>query len=53
MLKKKYSFYSKNDPSQEPIASISVSSRLEAAKHFAQVKQMPLKVFLTIFTISK
>jgi len=48
-----YYFYSKNDKSKEPIAQTNAKNRLAAAKYFAQIKQMPLKKFLTIFSISK
>ncbi len=49
----KYYFYSKHDGSKEPIAQTNAKSRLAAAKYFAQIKQMSLKQFLTIFTINK
>ena len=49
----KYYFYSKNDATQEPIMSIRAFSRLEAAKSFAQVKQMNLKLFLSVFSVSR
>lgn len=50
---KTYYFYSRNDSEMEPISSIRSSTRLKAAKHFAAVKQMPLKTFLSIFSINK
>jgi len=50
---KKYYFYSKNDKTQEPIMNARAWSRLEAAKSFAQVKQMNLKTFLSVFSVSK
>jgi hypothetical protein len=47
-------FYSKNDKSKEPIKkTFLTTSRLNAAKYFAEIKQMKLKDFLKIFTISK
>jgi len=49
---KKYYFYSKSDTTQEPIMSIRAWSRLEAAKSFAQIKQMNLKTFLKVFSVS-
>ena len=52
-MTKNYYFYSKHDKSKEPIAYVKAKGRLEAAKYFAQVKQMSLKLFLTIFTISR
>ena len=50
---KRFSFYSRNDSSQEAISSTLASSRLNAAKKFAETKQLPLKDFLRIFGISK
>lgn len=50
---KKYYFYSKTDKTSEPIAYTKVWGRLEAAKYFAQVKQMSLKSFLSVFKISR
>lgn len=49
----KYYFYSKNDSAQEPIMVTRSWSRLDAAKSFAQVKQMSLKTFLSIYSVSK
>ena len=47
-------FYSKNDKTKEPIKkTFLTTSRLTAAKYFAEVKQMSVKDFLKIFTISK
>ena len=50
---KRFSFYSRVDKSQEAISTTVASSRLSAAKKFAQTKQLPLKDFLRIFGISK
>lgn len=50
---KQYYFYSKNDSAQEPIMNTRAWSRLEAAKSFALVKQMDLKTFLSVFSVSK
>ena len=50
---KRFSFYSRVDKSQEAIATIITTSRLSAAKKFAQTKQLPLKDFLRIFGVSK
>jgi hypothetical protein len=50
---KRFSFYSRVDKSQEAISTVIASSRLSAAKKFAQTKQLPLKAFLRIFGISK
>jgi hypothetical protein len=52
-MPKKYFFYSKNDSGQEPINSTFSFSRLQAAKHFANRKQLPLKTFLLLFSVSK
>lgn len=52
-MPKKYFFYSKNDSSQEPINSILAFSRLQAAKQFASRKQLSLKTFLSVFSVSK
>ena len=49
----KYYFYSKIDKSEEPVMSTRAWSRLEAAKHFAAIKQMDLKQFLSVFSISR
>jgi hypothetical protein len=50
---KKYYFYSKTDKTSEPIAYTKAWGRLGAAKYFAQVKQMSLKSFLSVFKISR
>jgi len=50
---KRFSFYSRVDNNQEAIGTTLASSRLNAAKKFAQTKQLPLKDFLRIFGISK
>ena len=47
------SYYIKGDPNQEQLDKILTSSRLEAAKHFASKKQLPLKTFLSIWAINK
>jgi len=50
---RKYYFYSKIDPSQEAIGNCRAFSRKEAALHFAEVKRLPLKQFLSIFAVSR
>ncbi len=50
---KQYYFYSRIDKNKEPIAYTRSFSRCKAANHFAQLKQMPLKVFLTVFAVSR
>jgi hypothetical protein len=44
-------FYNKNDKHQEIISRTVGVSRLNAAKYFAERKQLPLKEFLKIFSI--
>jgi hypothetical protein len=48
-----YYYYSKSDQSEEAVAKVFTTSRLAAAKHFANRKQMPLKTFLQIWSVSK
>lgn len=50
---KQYYFYSKKDSTQEAIMSTRAWSRMEAAKSFALVKQMDLKTFLSVFSVSR
>lgn len=50
---KEYFFYSKSDVSKEPIHYCKSSSRLNAAKTFSEIKQLPLKKFLTLFGVSR
>jgi hypothetical protein len=52
-MPRKYFYYSRTDSNQEPITTTIALSRLAAAKHFAQRKQLPLKTFLQLFAISK
>ena len=52
-MPRKYYFYSKLDSTQEPISKTVASSRLKAAKYFAARKRLPLKKFLSIYSISK
>jgi hypothetical protein len=46
-----FGFYSRTDNTQEIISRTVSTSRLSAAKHFAERKQLPLKKFLKIFAI--
>ena len=46
-------YYSKNDSNKEALGKSNTSSRLEAAKEFAQMKQLPLKDFLKIWSVEK
>lgn len=50
---KRFSFYGRVDKSQEAIGTTLSSGRLAAAKHFAKQKQLPLKDFLRIFSITR
>ena len=47
----KYGFYFKNSKKQEIIGKTEGLSRLNAAKHFAKVKNLPLKEFLKVFGV--
>ena len=47
-------FYYKNDQNKESIGRVyNFSSRLMAAQYFATIKNMKLKTFLSVFSISK
>lgn len=47
-------FYSKSDKTKEAVGRTSIySSRLDAAKHFAKIKNLELKDFLRLFTVKK
>ena len=49
-----YYFYYRNDSSREAIKRVYfATSRLNAAKYFAEVKKMTLKQFLSVFGVSK
>lgn len=48
-----YYFYARNDWQQEPIAKTIATDRLAAAKYFAAQKDLPLKKFLLIYSISR
>jgi hypothetical protein len=52
-MPKIYSFYSRNDQSQESVGKIVATNRLSAAKYFAAIKRMSLKQFLSVFEVSK
>jgi hypothetical protein len=47
-----FKFYNRNDRSQETIGRAVTTSRLQAAKMFAERKQLPLKEFLKIFGVT-
>jgi hypothetical protein len=46
-----FGFYNKRDKNQETIGRTVGLSRLEAAKYFAERKQLSLKQFLKIFGV--
>lgn len=50
---RQYFFYLKNSQNQEAISKTYAWSRLSAAKYFSATKQLPLKTFLKIFSISR
>lgn len=52
-MPRKYYFYSKLDSNQEPISKTLASGRLAAARYFAARKQLDLKAFLQIYSISR
>jgi len=47
----KFCFYSKNNPTQEPVGVIYAASREEAIKFFSLSKQLSVPDFLTIFEV--
>ena len=47
-----FKFYNRNDKNQETIGRVVTTSRLQAAKLFAERKQLPLKEFLKIEYVS-
>ena len=48
-----YYYYAKLDKSTEAVDKIFTTGRLAAAKHFANRKNLPLKEFLKIWSVSK
>jgi hypothetical protein len=48
-----YYYYSRVDNSREKLGKTTALSRLRAAQIFARRKDLPLKTFLTIYSISK
>jgi hypothetical protein len=47
-----FKFYNRIDKDQETIGRVVTTSRLQAAKLFAERKQLPLKEFLKIFNVT-
>lgn len=46
-----FGYYSKNDKTQEVISKTVSLSRLQAAKNFAERKQLDLKTFLKLYSV--
>ena len=47
-------YYNKKDVTKEPVSKTNkFSSRLEAAKYFAKLKNLNLKQFLRLFTVER
>lgn len=49
----KFCFYSKNDPSQEPIGACEAMTQDEAVKFFALTKMLPVDQFLLLFNVKQ
>jgi len=47
-----FKFYNRNDRNQETIGRTVTTSRLQAARLFAERKQLPLKDFLKVFGVT-
>jgi len=48
------SFHNRSDKTMEPINKTSMfTSRLDAAKYFAQLKNLDLKTFIRLFKVNK
>jgi hypothetical protein len=47
----KFCFYSKNNPTQEPVGVVDALNREEAVKFFSLTKMLPVNDFLTIFEV--
>jgi len=47
-----FKFYNRNDKDQETIGRAVATSRLQAAKLFAERKCLPLKEFLKVFGVT-
>lgn len=53
MIHTNYTYYSKSSVSKEILGRTHTTSRLLAAKYFAQRKNLPLKEFLKLYSVSK
>jgi len=47
-----FKFYSRIDKDQETIGRVVTTSRLQAVRLFAERKQLPLKEFLKVFSVT-
>lgn len=47
----KFCFFSKNNPTQEPVGVCEALSKEEAIKFFSLTKMLPVNDFLTIFEV--
>jgi hypothetical protein len=47
----KFCFYSKSNPTSEPVGVVEALSREEAIKFFSLTKMLPVNDFLTIFEV--
>jgi hypothetical protein len=52
-MKKTYYFYSKADSTYEPIDRIEEEDIVEAIKHFAFKKQLPMDKFMNLYGVGK
>jgi hypothetical protein len=50
---KQYSFCIRTDKTNEPISKTYAFSRLVAAQKFASIKKLQLKMFLTLYKVSR
>jgi hypothetical protein len=50
---REYSFYAKNDCKQERLGLTLSRYRIQAAKYFAERKQLSLKNFLAIYNVTR
>lgn len=49
----KFVFFSKNDPSQEPIGATEANTLQEATKFFALTKMLPIDQFQILFGVKQ
>ena len=53
MIYSNYTYHSKADKTKEILGQTHINGRLLAAKYFAQRKNLPLKEFLKLYSVSK